>query len=274
MPSTGDPKRLPKLTQDEKKLLKHHKGCLKCRCFYANHDTGNCKNNYPNPYMLSPLTQEAAVAARARHDRDANESAPGIGGYFGVTPPLSSSESSEWGKDDTNTFISEFQNQNLFEDAEETHRREIALQRVAVFVKKFVWTVSGTRGLPDTVANASGRICVFGSCGLGIHSPGDDLDILCVVTKHFSRDDFFTVFKRMLRKVKGVSGIMGMPDAFVPVIKAKISGIPLNISMACLAISDDMSLDDVNLLRDLDEKCLRSMNAMLGSPVWMEICEA
>ena len=80
MPSTGDPKRLPKLTQDQKKLLKHHKGCLKCRCFYVDHDTGNCKNNYPNPYTLSPLTEEAAVAARARHERDANDSVQGIGG--------------------------------------------------------------------------------------------------------------------------------------------------------------------------------------------------
>ena len=85
--------------------------------------------------------------------------------------------------------------------------REIALQRLAVFVKKFVWTVSRTRGISDAVANVA-RICVFGSCGLGIHSPGDDLDILCVVPKHFSRDDFLTVFKRMLRKVKGVSGIV------------------------------------------------------------------
>lgn len=55
-----------------------------------------------------------------------------------------------------------------------------------------------------------------------------------------------------------------MSDAFVPVIKAKISGTPLNISMACLPISDDIPLDDVNLLRDLDEKCLRSMNGELS----------
>ena len=43
-----------------------------------------------------------------------------LGRYFGVTPPL---ESSEWEKDDTNTLINEFLSQNLFEDAEETRRR-------------------------------------------------------------------------------------------------------------------------------------------------------
>lgn len=87
--------------------------------------------------------------------------------------------------------------------------REIVLQRVAVFVKKFVWTLSVTRGLSEAIANvAGGRIFISGLSGLGIQSSGDDLDILCVVPKHVSRDDFFTVFKRMLRKVKGVSGIL------------------------------------------------------------------
>ena len=87
--------------------------------------------------------------------------------------------------------------------------REIVLDRIAAFVKKFVWTVSVTRGLSEAIANvAGGRIFISGLSGLGIQSPGDDLDILCVVPKHVSRDDFFTVFKRMLRKVKGVSGIL------------------------------------------------------------------
>ena len=63
-------KYLPKLTQNQKRLLRRHDGCLRCRCFYVNHDTDNCKNNYPNPYALSPLTEEAAVAARASRDRD------------------------------------------------------------------------------------------------------------------------------------------------------------------------------------------------------------
>jgi poly(A) polymerase len=57
-----------------------------------------------------------------------------------------------------------------------------------------------------------------------------------------------------------------MPDAFVPVIKAKISGIPLNISMACLALSsipDNLSLGDDNLLQNLNKKCVRSMDGKL-----------
>jgi poly(A) polymerase len=57
-----------------------------------------------------------------------------------------------------------------------------------------------------------------------------------------------------------------VPEAFVPVIKAKISGIPLDFLMARLALSsipDDLSLKDDNLLRNLDERCVRSMNGGL-----------
>lgn len=53
-----------------------------------------------------------------------------------------------------------------------------------------------------------------------------------------------------------------MPEAYVPIIKAKISGIPLDLLMARLALSsipDDLSLKDDNLLRNLDERCVRSL---------------
>jgi hypothetical protein len=82
MPSAGGTKGLPKLTEDQKGLLRRHGGCLKCRCFYVDHDTDKCKNNYPNPYILSPLglTEEAAMAACAKRARPTNSGAPNNGG--------------------------------------------------------------------------------------------------------------------------------------------------------------------------------------------------
>jgi poly(A) polymerase len=53
-----------------------------------------------------------------------------------------------------------------------------------------------------------------------------------------------------------------VPEAYVPIIKTKISGIPLDFLMARLALSsipDDLSLKDDNLLRNLDERCVRSL---------------
>jgi len=61
-------------------------------------------------------------------------------------------------------------------------------------------------------------------------------------------------------------GIKGVPEAYVPIIKAKISGIPLDFLMARLALSsipDDLSLQDDNLLRNLDERCVRSLGGKL-----------
>jgi len=157
-------------------------------------------------------------------------------------------------------------------------------------VKKFVYQVSIARGLSETTANtAGGKIFTFGSYRLGVHGPGTDIDTLCVVPKHVSREDFFDVFEGMLKEIDGVTDvsvcyntvrqfsgnteplehIQGVPDAYVPVIKTEIMGIPLDFTMARLALStipDDLSLKDDNLLRNLDERCVRSLNGATGTP--------
>ena len=75
-------------------------------------------------------------------------------------------------------------------------------------MKKFVRKVSLARGLSEAAADAAGgRIFTFGSYRLGVHGPGSDIDTLCVVPKHVSRDDFFDVFEPMLREVEGVSEV-------------------------------------------------------------------
>jgi poly(A) polymerase len=97
---------------------------------------------------------------------------------------------------------------------------------------------------------------------LGVHGPGSDIDTLCVVPKHVSREDFFEVFEGMLRNTEGVTEVSGVPDAYVPIIKLKISGIPIDFLMARLALSsipDDLTLQDDNLLRNLDDRCIRSL---------------
>lgn len=193
-------------------------------------------------------------------------------GYLGVTPPIATSDSNPKEKEVTITLMEELRRQNTFESEEESRTREIVLGRVAALVKKFVGEVSVTKGLSETAANAAGgEIFTFGSYRLGVHGPGTDIDTLCVVPKHVSREDFFGVFEKMLKELEGVSEVSGVPDAYVPVIKTKISGIPLDFTMARLALSsipEDLSLKDDNLLRNLDERCVRSLN---GSRVTDEV---
>jgi poly(A) polymerase len=193
-------------------------------------------------------------------------------GFLGVTPPISTAESTEREKEVTATLMEELRRQNTFESVEEARLRETVLGRVAAAVKKFVYEVSLSRGLSEAAANAAGgKIFTFGSYRLGVHGPGSDIDTLCVVPKHVSREDFFQTFEPMLRALEDATEVSGVPEAYVPIIKTKISGIPLDFLMARLALSsipDDLSLKDDNLLRNLDERCVRSLG---GSRVNDEI---
>lgn len=86
--------------------------------------------------------------------------------------------------------------------------REIVLGRVAALVKQFVKKVALDRGLPESVANsAGGKIFTFGSYRLGVHGPGTDIDTLCVVPKHVTREDFFEVFEPMLKQLEGATEV-------------------------------------------------------------------
>lgn len=89
-----------------------------------------------------------------------------------------------------------------------TFRRESVLGRVAALVKNFVYQVSLKHGLSEAAASAAGgKIFTFGSYRLGVHGPSSDIDTLCVVPKHVSREDFFEVFESMLRDMEGVTEV-------------------------------------------------------------------
>ena len=54
---------------------------------------------------------------------------------------------------------------------------------------------------------------------------GADIDTLLVAPRHINRDDFFSSFKELLEKEKGVQNVRAIPDAFVPVIKLEYEKI-------------------------------------------------
>ncbi|KAF8530899.1 poly-A polymerase [Gautieria morchelliformis] len=191
---------------------------------------------------------------------------------YGVTPPISTNLPTKREELVTGTLMVELKKQNTFESEEEARTRELVLGRVAGLVKKFVHQVCLQRGLSEAAAAAAGgKIFTFGSYRLGVHGPGSDIDTLCVVPKHVAREDFFLVFEPMLREFEGVTEVSGVPEAYVPIIKVKISGIPIDFLFARLALAtipEDLELRDDNLLRNLDERCVRSLG---GSRVTDEI---
>lgn len=139
-------------------------------------------------------------------------------------------------------------------------------------VKDFVYRASIAHGMSDALAKAAGgKIFTFGSYRLGVHGPGSDIDTLCVVPKHVQREDFFTIFEDMLRKREETSEVASVPEAFVPVIKTKFLGISIDFLFGRLAlprIEDSLQLGDNNLLKNLDERDVRSLG---GSRVTDEI---
>ncbi|KIJ38240.1 hypothetical protein M422DRAFT_259150 [Sphaerobolus stellatus SS14] len=73
--ATGEKKKfLPKLTEEEKNLIRDHLGCRRCHTFYAGHQSANCPmtivNTWPNTSNYTPLTESMAwVAAAAAKPR-------------------------------------------------------------------------------------------------------------------------------------------------------------------------------------------------------------
>ncbi len=154
--------------------------------------------------------------------------------------------------------------------------------------------------MPEDIADSvGGKVFAFGSYRLGVHTAGivshvyhfflncltieylgGDIDTLCVAPRHIEREDFFTSFYQLLEQQPLVTDLHKVVDAFVPLIKLKFDGVEvcaivlhyqfqyfqLDMLFARLAlkqVADDTQLSDDMLLKNLDSKCVRSLNGML-----------
>lgn len=152
----------------------------------------------------------------------------------------------------------------FFETDEDGIRRELVLGKLNAMVREFVREVARRKHLPEGLVNeVSGKIYTFGSYRLGVHSTGADIDTLCVTPQHVERSDFFELFYSMLEANSEVTNLTQVPDAYVPVIKMKFDGISIDLVFAQLglvSIPEDLDLCDSSLLKNLDEKCILSLN--------------
>eukprot|EP00927_Polykrikos_kofoidii_P084949 TRINITY_DN9106_c0_g1_i1.p1 TRINITY_DN9106_c0_g1~~TRINITY_DN9106_c0_g1_i1.p1 ORF type:complete len:676 (-),score=125.23 TRINITY_DN9106_c0_g1_i1:95-2122(-) len=136
------------------------------------------------------------------------------------------------------------------------------LQRI---VSKWIYEVGLQQGMEAEYAkNAGGKLFTFGSYRLGLVSAGSDIDALCVTPRHVSRDAFFQDLVPKLQEHPDVTELTPVVDAYVPIIKMKLCGIDIDLLFSRLSltqISDELeSLNDDNLLKNLDDKTVRSLN--------------
>ncbi|KRY58911.1 Poly(A) polymerase gamma [Trichinella britovi] len=183
---------------------------------------------------------------------------------YGITAPISMADPTELDLRQSEELERVLHEYGLFEsDAELTHRMEV-LRKVNLLFRQWIRDLSIQRNMPPDVADSvGGKIFTFGSYRLGVHTRGADIDTLCVAPRHILREDFFTSFKDLLKSQSEVSECRPIEEAFVPVIKLKFDGIELDMVFARLALKEvpeNQKLDDDELLRNLDVKCIRSLN--------------
>ncbi len=183
---------------------------------------------------------------------------------LGMTAPISLAGPEMADEERTRELICAMEPHDVFEtEAELNHRMEV-LARLNSLVKQWIRDLSVEKNMPTSLAETvGGNVYTFGSYRLGVHNRGADIDALCVAPRHVLREDYFSSFYQLLKNQPEVSELRAVPDAFVPVIKMQFDGIEIDMTFARLAlkeVSDNQQLDDPMLLKNLDQKCVRSLN--------------
>ncbi|XP_029163675.1 poly(A) polymerase type 3 isoform X1 [Nylanderia fulva] len=218
---------------------------------------------------------------------------------LGMTSAISVAEPKPIDIARTNELKEALKPYNVFESEEELNHRMEILSKLNALVKQWIRDTSIARNMPPNVAEqVGGKIYTFGSYRLGVHHKGADIDALCVVPRHIYRTDYFSSFFELLKMQEEVTDLRAVKEAFVPVIKMNFDGIEIDMLFAKLTLNeiadsmaveeafvpvikmnfdgieidmlfakltlkeipDSMDLRDDMLLKNLDPKCVRSLN--------------
>ncbi|KAF3785389.1 Nuclear poly(A) polymerase 1 [Nymphaea thermarum] len=185
--------------------------------------------------------------------------------YLGVTEPISLGGPTELDINRTQELEKFLAASGLYESQEESVAREEVLGRLDQIVKIWIKKVSRAKGFNEQlVQEANARIFTFGSYRLGVHGPGADIDTLCVGPRHATREeDFFVELHGMLAEMPEVTELHPVPDAHVPVLKFKFSGVSIDLLYAKLSlwvIPEDLDISQDSILQNADEQTVRSLN--------------
>uniref|UniRef100_A0A4W3GP12 polynucleotide adenylyltransferase n=1 Tax=Callorhinchus milii TaxID=7868 RepID=A0A4W3GP12_CALMI len=184
--------------------------------------------------------------------------------HYGITSPISLAYPKEIDDIFTQKLIEALKPFGVFEEEEELNHRLVVLAKLNNLVKEWIAEISETKNLPPSViANVGGKIFTFGSYRLGVHTKGADIDALCVAPRHVERSDFFQSFFEKLKQQEGIKDLRAVEDAYVPVIKFEYDNIEIDLVFARLAlqtIPDNLDLRDDSRLKNLDIRCIRSLN--------------
>lgn len=183
---------------------------------------------------------------------------------YGMTSAISDAPPTEMDIQLTKSLDEALSKEKVITTDEDLSQRLEVLSMLNNLAKEWIREVSMERNLPEiTAENVGGLVCTFGSYRLGVYHKGADIDAIVIVPRHITRVDYFSTFYNKLKENPSINNVRAVEEAFVPVIKMIIQGIEIDMLFARLALKEvheDTDLQQDDLLRNLNPKCVRSLN--------------
>ncbi|KUF90466.1 Poly(A) polymerase [Phytophthora nicotianae] len=182
-----------------------------------------------------------------------------------MTTPLSTAGPSHEDKRLNDELLQTLRACGLYESDEQLARRDRVLKKLHDILQEYA--LHEGLGLYSEAEAAVKRVQLrtFGSCRLGVQSCEADIDTLCVAPRHCTRTSFFEKAPILLEAASSVTGLRVISDAFVPVIKMQVDGIPVDLLFVSLdldSVPEDLDMLDDQILRGMDEASVRSCNGV------------
>ncbi|KAI8365109.1 Poly(A) polymerase central domain-containing protein [Blakeslea trispora] len=158
-------------------------------------------------------------------------------------------------------WIQYLQETQVIETAEEKLKREKVIVLFRSTLHEFVRSVKKEHGYKRDIAPPI--LSPFGSYALGGYVKNADIDIVMVAPYWIKRNDFFKFFPNILKQLATIRDVECIKRTAVPIIKCVVDNISIDISFVRLKsnqVDARINFLDDNLLNDLDEVCLASMD--------------
>ncbi|KAG7229895.1 hypothetical protein INR49_009613 [Caranx melampygus] len=162
--------------------------------------------------------------------------------HYGITSAISLAPPREIDHQYTKKLCDAMKPFGVFEDEEELNHRLAVLGKLNNFVKEWIAEIKSST---ISYQLCWGKIFTFGSYRLGVHTKGADIDALCVAPRHVERSDFFQSFFEKLKQHEEIK------DLRIDLLFARL---------ALQSIPDNLDLRGDSILRNLDIRCIRSLN--------------
>ncbi|OQS04135.1 hypothetical protein THRCLA_20964, partial [Thraustotheca clavata] len=192
-----------------------------------------------------------------------------------ITPPISLASPTSFDHQLTAALEDTLKQWNLHESEDGGRLREKALGIVKAIVEEWACEEAAKAGVQlEEKATRFSQVRTFGSYRMGVHSPEADIDTLCLMPKHCIRSSFFTSFPGRLKLHPAVTSVQSVPDAFVPVIKFKVSNVSIDLLFVTLNVPfvpQDIDVLDSKYLRDVDEQGVRSLNGCIVAEMILQL---